>query len=55
MPVTKINGVAIGGGQPGPVYRRLLAAWNDVVGVDVAGQFAKHLPVAPERGEGTGG
>jgi branched-chain amino acid aminotransferase len=40
MPVTKINGVPIGDGQPGPVYRRLLAAWSEMVGVDIAGQFA---------------
>lgn len=24
---------------PGPVFRRLLAAWSDLVGVDIAGQF----------------
>lgn len=40
MPVTKINGVAIGTGQPGPMFRQLLAAWSEMVGVDVAGQFA---------------
>jgi branched-chain amino acid aminotransferase len=25
--------------RPGPIYERLLAAWSDLVGVDVAGQF----------------
>jgi len=33
---------AVGGRQypwPGPVYLKLLAAWNDMVGVDIAGQI----------------
>ena len=38
-PVTKINGVAIGDGQPGSVYRQLMTAWNELVGMDIAGQF----------------
>lgn len=41
LPVTRINGVTIGTGQPGPVLRRLLNAWGDDVGVDIAGQFGK--------------
>lgn len=40
MPVTQINGVAIAGGKPGPIFRTLLAAWSDLAGVDIAGQFA---------------
>jgi branched-subunit amino acid aminotransferase/4-amino-4-deoxychorismate lyase len=39
MPVTKINGVPIGDGRPGPVVKRLLAAWGEVVGLDVAAQI----------------
>lgn len=39
LPVTKINGVTIGNGQPGEVYRRLMSAWNELVGMDIAGQF----------------
>ena len=42
-PVTKINGEIIGDGQPGSVYRRLIAAWSELVGVDVAGQFLTRL------------
>ncbi len=38
-PVTKINGVVIGDGQPGPIYWRLMSAWNELVGLDVVGQF----------------
>jgi branched-subunit amino acid aminotransferase/4-amino-4-deoxychorismate lyase len=39
MPVSKINGVPIGAGVPGPVYQRLLAAWSAAVGVDIASQI----------------
>lgn len=42
-PVTKINGVTIGDGQPGAVYRRLISAWSELVGLDVAGQFVARL------------
>jgi branched-chain amino acid aminotransferase len=39
MPVTKINGVAIGDGKPGPIYRKLLTAWSEEVGLDIAAQI----------------
>src|SRR5438094_308 len=39
LPVTKINGVTIADGQPGPVYRQLMAAWSERVGLDIAAQF----------------
>ena len=39
-PVTKINGVAIGEGQPGPMFRRLIEAWNQQVGLDIQKQIA---------------
>jgi branched-subunit amino acid aminotransferase/4-amino-4-deoxychorismate lyase len=39
MPVTKINGAAIGTGQPGSLTRRLLAAWSKVVGLDIEQQI----------------
>jgi branched-subunit amino acid aminotransferase/4-amino-4-deoxychorismate lyase len=39
MPVTKINGIAIADGKPGPIGRRLLAAWSEVVGLDIAAQI----------------
>ncbi len=38
LPVTRWNRAAIGDGQPGPVFRRLIAAWSDLVGVDIMGQ-----------------
>ncbi len=39
MPVTKVNGVPIGDGQPGPVFRRLLDAWSAEVGLDIERQI----------------
>lgn len=39
MPVTRINGVPIGDGRTGPVFRRLIAAWSQEVGLDILGQF----------------
>ena len=39
MPVTKINGIPIGNGSPGPVFRRLLAAWSELVGLDIEQQI----------------
>src|SRR5262249_7654495 len=37
MPVARINGVSVGNGLPGPVYRRLLAAWGREVVLDIEG------------------
>ena len=39
LPVTKVNGIAIGGGQPGPVFRALQAAWSKRVGVEIEKQI----------------
>jgi branched-chain amino acid aminotransferase len=39
MPVTKINGLPIGNGAPGPLTRRLLAAWSAEVGLDIEKQI----------------
>jgi branched-subunit amino acid aminotransferase/4-amino-4-deoxychorismate lyase len=39
MPVTRINGLPIGDGKPGPVYRRLMEAWSREVGLDIAKQI----------------
>lgn len=39
LPATKINGVPIGDGRPGDLFRRLMGAWSARVGLDVAGQF----------------
>src|SRR5262245_55498296 len=41
LPVTKINGVSIGDGRPGPVWRRLLTAWSELVGLDIERQICE--------------
>ncbi|NIP84418.1 MAG: hypothetical protein GTO03_02205 [Planctomycetales bacterium] len=38
LPVTRWNRAAIGDGQPGPVFRRLIAAWSEMVRVDIVRQ-----------------
>jgi len=39
LPVTRINGVPIGSGRPGPMYRCLMEAWSRRVGLDVMAQI----------------
>jgi branched-subunit amino acid aminotransferase/4-amino-4-deoxychorismate lyase len=39
MPVTKINGLPIGDGKPGGIFRLLLAAWSAEVGLDIEKQI----------------
>jgi len=41
MPVTRINGLPLHDGRPGPIYGRLTAAWSELVGSDVALQIAE--------------
>ena len=38
LPATRLDGRPIGDGRPGPLFRRLLAAWSERVGVDIAAQ-----------------
>jgi branched-subunit amino acid aminotransferase/4-amino-4-deoxychorismate lyase len=38
LPIVECNGQPIGDGRPGAVYRQLLQAWSDMVGLDVAAQ-----------------
>jgi branched-subunit amino acid aminotransferase/4-amino-4-deoxychorismate lyase len=38
LPVTRFNKKPIGGGEPGAIFQKLLAAWNKMVGFDVAEQ-----------------
>lgn len=38
LPVTRFNGQAIGSGVPGPAFGRFLAAWNELVGLDIVAQ-----------------
>jgi branched-chain amino acid aminotransferase len=36
LPIVECDGQPIGDGKPGPVYRQLLTAWSELVGVDVS-------------------
>jgi branched-subunit amino acid aminotransferase/4-amino-4-deoxychorismate lyase len=38
LPVVQCDGQPIGDGSPGPIYRRLLDSWSELVGLDVAAQ-----------------
>ena len=38
LPVVRQNGHAVGPGAPGPIFRRLLQAWSELVGIDIADQ-----------------
>jgi len=38
LPVARLNGQAIGTGQPGPIFRRLLNAFSEKVGLDIPAQ-----------------
>ena len=43
-PVTKVNGLLIGKGQPGPMFARLTEAWSQQVGMDILEQI-----MSPEK------
>jgi len=38
LPVTRVNGRPVGVDAPGPVYRRLLDDWSELVGLDIRQQ-----------------
>lgn len=39
LPVTKFNDQPIGHGAPGPIFRRLIQAWSNLVRLDIIGQM----------------
>jgi branched-chain amino acid aminotransferase len=41
LPIIECDRHPIGAGKPGPIYRRLLAAWSGLVGVDIAEQSCR--------------
>ena len=43
LPVQSINGVRPTCEVPGPVTRRLIRAWSDMVGIDIVAQALNHL------------
>jgi branched-chain amino acid aminotransferase len=38
-PVVRINGVSIGDGKPGPMWRRILDRWSEIAGKDIYGEI----------------
>ena len=46
IPITRFNFQTVGDGVPGPVYKQLLAAWSEEVGVDIAGQAGGYASLA---------
>ena len=53
LPVTSLDGLLVGDGKVGPVFSRLLAAWSEDVGVDIAFQIqdweGKKKPPSPSK------
>ena len=37
-PATRINGLDIGNGKPGPLFKRIASAWSEQVGFDILEQ-----------------
>lgn len=46
LPVTRFNGHPVGSGEVGPAVRRLLAAWSEMVGVDIVAQAKRYAEEA---------
>ena len=44
LPVTRVDRRPVGNGVPGPVVRRLLAAWSEAVGLDIVEQALTYGP-----------
>ncbi|MCX6992545.1 MAG: hypothetical protein NT011_05295 [Kiritimatiellaeota bacterium] len=44
--MTRINGVSIGDGRPGPMFKRLTEAWSRLVGMDIVKQVLDSNPPA---------
>jgi branched-chain amino acid aminotransferase len=49
VPMTKLDGHAIGDGAPGPVTKRLIAAWNEMVGMDTVAEARKYAKETQKR------
>ena len=38
LPVVRLDGNAVGSGSPGPMFKQLISAWSELVGVDIVQQ-----------------
>lgn len=52
LPCTQVNGLQISDGRPGPVFKKLIDAWGEEVGVDI---IAQTKAFAAEVGDATPG
>jgi D-alanine transaminase/branched-chain amino acid aminotransferase len=43
LPVSQIDGVAVGNGCPGPIFQQLMTAGRQLTGIDIAGQITGNL------------
>jgi len=43
VPVTQVDGVAIGAGRPGALWRELITTWSSQVGVDIVAQASLQI------------
>jgi branched-chain amino acid aminotransferase len=50
LPIVSLNGLPIGTGTVGPLTRRLMEAWRELVGMDFVAQALRHLPEAERMG-----
>ena len=46
LPITRFDFRPLGDGRPGPIYRKILTAWSEAVGVDIAAQAAEYAELA---------
>ena len=44
LPIVSVNGLPLGTGKVGPVTRRLMDGWKELVGIDFVEQGLSHLP-----------
>jgi len=49
MPVVRCDGEAVGTGKPGPMYARMLRAWDAAVGLDVAEQARSRAGISDKN------
>ena len=50
LSATRLDGRAVGDGRPGPIFHRLLAAWNELAGIDIAAQARHHAAIDHQPG-----
>jgi len=48
LPATRFNGQPVANGRPGQTYERLLAAWSEFVGLEIALQAHRQSGMAPK-------